>query len=110
MRGGSDRGEERERVGGTREGEGGRENEKRKDTGSDSTDRRRNEARYDSRPNIRKEKSKPRAAKTPADYGVDVTPRLSVVKVEEPAKRTAGVKVADVDELVGKLKTLGVAK
>jgi electron transfer flavoprotein beta subunit len=55
-----------------------------------------------------KAKSKPLATKTAADYGVDVTPRLTTVKVEEPSKRQAGVKVADVDELVGKLKTLGV--
>jgi electron transfer flavoprotein beta subunit len=48
------------------------------------------------------------AQKTPADYGVDTAPRITTVKVEEPAKRQAGVKVADVDELVGKLKTLGV--
>jgi electron transfer flavoprotein beta subunit len=56
-----------------------------------------------------KAKSKPLATKTPADYGVDVAPRLSVVKVAEPAVRQAGVKVADVDALVGKLKELGVA-
>ena len=66
------------------------------------------EPRYASLPNIMKAKSKPLAAKTAADLGVDVTPRLTTVKVEEPAKRQAGVKVADVDELVGKLKTLGV--
>ena len=46
--------------------------------------------------------------KTPADYGVDTAPRLTTLKVVEPAKRTAGVKVADVDELIGKLKALGV--
>jgi electron transfer flavoprotein beta subunit len=46
--------------------------------------------------------------KTPADYGVDTAPRLKVVKVVEPSKRQAGVKVASVDELIGKLKTLGV--
>ena len=57
-----------------------------------------------------KAKSKPLAQKTPADYDVDVTPRLTTLKVVEPAKRTAGVKVADVDELVGKLKAMGVAK
>lgn len=73
-----------------------------------TTDLRLNEPRYASLPNIMKAKSKPLAAKTAADYGVDVTPRLTTVKVEEPAKRQAGVKVADVDELVGKLKTLGV--
>jgi electron transfer flavoprotein beta subunit len=73
-----------------------------------TTDLRLNEPRYASLPNIMKAKSKPLAAKTAADLGVDVTPRLTTVKVEEPAKRQAGVKVADVDELVGKLKTLGV--
>ncbi len=73
-----------------------------------TTDLRLNEPRYASLPNIMKAKSKPLAAKTAADYGVDVTPRLTTVKVEEPSKRQAGVKVADVDELVGKLKTLGV--
>jgi electron transfer flavoprotein beta subunit len=57
-----------------------------------------------------KAKSKPLATKAPADYGVDVSPRLTTLKVVEPAKRTAGVKVADVDELVAKLKALGVAK
>lgn len=73
-----------------------------------TTDLRLNEPRYASLPNIMKAKSKPLAAKTATDYGVDVTPRLTTVKVEEPSKRQAGVKVADVDELVGKLKTLGV--
>ena len=50
------------------------------------------------------------AQKTPADFGVDVTPRLTTLKVVEPAKRSAGIKVADVDALVGKLKEMGVAK
>jgi electron transfer flavoprotein beta subunit len=66
------------------------------------------EPRYASLPNIMKAKSKPLAMKTPADYGVDTAPRLQTLKVEEPTKRTAGVKVADVDELIGKLKALGV--
>ena len=56
-----------------------------------------------------KAKSKPLANKTPADYGVDTAPRLTTLKVAEPAKRQAGVKVADVDELVAKLKEMGVA-
>ena len=73
-----------------------------------TTDLRLNEPRYASLPNIMKAKSKPLANKTPADYGVDTAKRLKTLKVEEPAKRQAGVKVADVDELVGKLKTLGV--
>ena len=55
-----------------------------------------------------KAKSKPLAQKTPADFGVDVTPRLETIKVVEPAKRQAGVKVDSVDALVGKIKDLGV--
>ena len=47
------------------------------------------------------------AIKSPADYGVDITPRLSVVKVTEPKKREAGEKVADVDTLISKLKSAG---
>jgi electron transfer flavoprotein beta subunit len=73
-----------------------------------TTDLRLNEPRYASLPNIMKAKSKPFVHKTPADYGVDVTPRLETLKVIEPSKRTAGVKVGSVDELVAKLKTLGV--
>ena len=75
-----------------------------------TTDLRLNEPRYASLPNIMKAKSKPLATKAPADYGVDVTPRLTTLKVVEPAKRSAGIKVADVDELIVKLKALGVAK
>jgi electron transfer flavoprotein beta subunit len=56
-----------------------------------------------------KAKSKPMAQKTPADYGVDVAKRLTTVKVVEPPKRSAGIKVADVDALVAKLKEMGVA-
>jgi electron transfer flavoprotein beta subunit len=74
-----------------------------------TTDLRLNEPRYASLPNIMKAKQKPLATKTAADYGVDLTPRLKTLKVEEPAVRQAGVKVADVAELVGKLKTLGIA-
>ncbi len=73
-----------------------------------TTDLRLNEPRYASLPNIMKAKAKPLAQKTAADYGVDIAPRITTLKVEEPAKRSAGVKVADVDELIGKLKTLGV--
>ena len=75
-----------------------------------TTDLRLNEPRYASLPNIMKAKSKPLAQKSPADYGVDTAPRLTVVKVTEPPKRQAGVKVGSVDELVEKLKALGVAK
>lgn len=74
-----------------------------------TTDLRLNEPRYASLPNIMKAKSKPLAQKTPADYGVDVTPRLKTLKVTEPPVRSAGIKVADVDALVAKLKELGVA-
>ena len=73
-----------------------------------TTDLRLNEPRYASLPNIMKAKSKPLDTKTPADYGVDTTPRVKTVKVSEPPVRSAGVKVADVDELVAKLKAMGV--
>jgi len=74
-----------------------------------TTDLRLNEPRYASLPNIMKAKSKPLANKTPADYGVDTAPRLKTLKVTEPAVRSAGIKVADVDALVAKLKEMGVA-
>ena len=74
-----------------------------------TTDLRLNEPRYASLPNIMKAKSKPLAQKTPADYGVDVSPRLKTPKVTEPPVRSAGIKVADVDALVAKLKEMGVA-
>jgi electron transfer flavoprotein beta subunit len=73
-----------------------------------TTDLRLNEPRYASLPNIMKAKTKPMATKTPADYGVDISARLTTLKVEEPAKRQAGVKLGSVDELVAKLKDLGV--
>ena len=73
-----------------------------------TTDLRLNEPRYASLPNIMKAKSKPMAIKAPADYGVDITPRLKTLKVGEPPMRVAGIKVADVDALVAKLKELGV--
>jgi electron transfer flavoprotein beta subunit len=72
-----------------------------------TTDLRLNEPRFASLPNIMKAKKKEIAMKTPADYGVDVAPRLSVVKVAEPKKREAGEKVADVDALIAKLKSVG---
>jgi electron transfer flavoprotein beta subunit len=74
-----------------------------------TTDLRLNEPRYASLPNIMKAKQKPRAAKTPADYGVDITPRLKTLKVAEPPVRQAGEKVADVAALVEKVKALGIA-
>ena len=92
----------------TREVDGGLETVSLKTPAIITTDLRLNEPRYASLPNIMKAKSKPLAQKTPADYGVDVTPRLKTLKVAEPPKRVAGVKVADVDELVTKLKAMGV--
>ena len=94
----------------TREVDGGLETDSFKLPAIVTTDLRLNEPRYASLPNIMKAKSKPLATKSPADYGVDVTPRLTTLKVVEPPKRTAGVKVADVDELVAKLKAMGVAQ
>jgi len=73
-----------------------------------TTDLRLNEPRYASLPNIMKARSKPLVQKTPADYGVDITPRLTTLKVSEPPKRKAGVILADVDALVARLKDLGV--
>ena len=72
-----------------------------------TADLRLNEPRYASLPNIMKAKKKPLEEKTAADYGVDVTPRLSVVKTTEPAGRSAGIKVGSVAELVAKLKEVG---
>jgi electron transfer flavoprotein beta subunit len=69
-----------------------------------TVDLRLNEPRYASLPNIMKAKKKPLEEKTAADYGVDVTPRLAVVKTVEPAGRKAGVKVGSVAELIAKLK------
>ncbi len=74
-----------------------------------TTDLRLNEPRYASLPNIMKAKSKPLATKTPADFGVDTAPRLKTLKVSEPPVRKAGIKVGSVDELVAKIKELGVA-
>ncbi|MDB5726650.1 MAG: electron transfer flavoprotein subunit beta/FixA family protein [Novosphingobium sp.] len=74
-----------------------------------TADLRLNEPRYASLPNIMKAKSKPLANKTPADYRVDTAVRLTTLKVTEPPVRSAGIKVADVDALVAKLKELGVA-
>ena len=72
-----------------------------------TTDLRLNEPRFASLPNIMKAKKKTIDMKTPADFGVDVAPRLSIVKVAEPKKREAGEKVADVDALIAKLKSVG---
>ena len=70
-----------------------------------TTDLRLNEPRYVTLPNIMKAKKKTLDVMKPEDLGVDVTPRLRTLKVQEPAKRKGGVKVKDVAELVSKLKT-----
>jgi len=89
----------------TREIDGGLQVIKVKMPAIVTVDLRLNEPRYASLPNIMKAKKKPLDVKTPADYGVDVSPRLEVVKTEEPPARKAGVKVGSVAELVEKLKT-----
>mgnify|MGYP002713090192 FL=1 len=88
----------------TREVDGGLQTIKVKMPAVVTVDLRLNEPRYASLPNIMKAKKKPLEEKTAADYGVDVTPRLKVVKTAEPAGRKAGVKVSSVDELIAKLK------
>ena len=88
----------------TREVDGGLQTIKVKLPAIVTVDLRLNEPRYASLPNIMKAKKKPLEEKTPADYGVDVTPRLTVVKTVEPAGRKAGVKVKSVEELLDKLK------
>ena len=93
----------------TREVDGGLETVRLSLPAIVTTDLRLNEPRYASLPNIMKAKSKPMAQKTAADYGVDLTPRLQTVRVAEPSKRQAGVKVGSVDELIDKLRDLGVA-
>ena len=98
-----------DRVHVTREIDGGLETVDLKLPAIVTTDLRLNEPRYATLPNIMKAKTKPVAKKTVADYGVDVTPRLKTLKVVEPAKRQAGIKVGSVDELVEKLKGMGVA-
>ncbi|HEX2794733.1 MAG TPA: electron transfer flavoprotein subunit beta/FixA family protein [Croceicoccus sp.] len=93
----------------TREVDGGLETVKLSLPAIVTTDLRLNEPRYASLPNIMKAKKKPLDVKSPADYGVDTAPRLKTLKVAEPPVRQAGIKVADVDELVAKLKSMGVA-
>ena len=92
----------------TREVDGGLETVALKLPAIVTTDLRLNEPRYASLPNIMKAKSKPMDMKTPADYGVDTTPRVKIIKVSEPPVRQAGIKVPDVDTLVEKLKAMGV--
>jgi len=93
-----------ERAAITREIDGGLERLDMKLPAVVTTDLRLNEPRYVTLPNIMKAKKKPLENLKPADLGVDVAPRLTTVKVAEPAKRSAGVKVADVAELIGKLR------
>jgi len=88
----------------TREIDGGLETIKVKMPMVMTTDLRLNEPRYASLPNIMKAKKKPIDTTSPADLGVDTAPRLTTLKVEEPPKREGGIKVADVAELVDKLK------
>jgi electron transfer flavoprotein beta subunit len=89
----------------TREVDGGLETVKLKLPAVVTTDLRLNEPRYPSLPNIMKAKKKPLDVKKPEDFGVDIAPRLKVLKTSEPATRKAGIKVKDVAELVNKLKT-----
>ncbi len=88
----------------TREVDGGLETVSLKLPAVVTTDLRLNEPRYASLPNIMKAKKKPIDQKTPADFGVDIAPRLTTLRVTEPPKREAGIRVETVDELVAKLK------
>ncbi len=92
----------------TREVDGGLQTVKVKMPTIISTDLRLNEPRYASLPNIMKAKKKPMDEKTPADYGVDVAPRLEIISTTEPAARAAGEMVGSVEELVSKLKEKGL--
>ncbi len=99
---------EGERATVTREVDGGLETIGIKLPAVITTDLRLNEPRYPSLPNIMKAKKKPLDVKKPADYGVDIAPRLEVLKTVEPPGRKAGIKVANAGELVAKLKEAGV--
>lgn len=90
-----------------REVDGGMETIKVKLPAVISADLRLNEPRYATLPNIMKAKKKPLEKKTPKDLGVDIASRIQVVSVEDPPTREAGAKVADVDELISRLKALG---
>jgi electron transfer flavoprotein beta subunit len=92
----------------TREVDGGHETIRLALPAIITTDLRLNEPRYASLPNIMKAKKKPVDEKSPGDFGVDVTPRLDVVKTADPPGRTAGVKLESAGELVEKLKEAGV--
>ena len=91
----------------TREVDGGLQTINVKTPAVITVDLRLNEPRYASLPNIMKAKKKPLDEKTPADYGVDVSPRLTVVSTKEPEARAAGIMVGSVDELVERLKEAG---
>lgn len=97
-----------EQVDVTREIDGGLQTVSLKLPAIVTTDLRLNEPRYASLPNIIKAKKKEVGVKEPSDFGVDIAPRLEVVKTAEPATRAAGVKVGSVAELVTKLKEVGV--
>ncbi|AZO80083.1 MULTISPECIES: electron transfer flavoprotein subunit beta/FixA family protein [unclassified Bosea (in: a-proteobacteria)] len=92
----------------TREVDGGLQTVSLKLPAIVTTDLRLNEPRYASLPNIMKAKKKPLDETTPETLGVDIAPRLKVIKTSEPAGRSAGIKVANAAELVSKLKTAGV--
>jgi electron transfer flavoprotein beta subunit len=91
----------------TREVDGGLQTIKVKMPAIVTVDLRLNEPRYASLPNIMKAKKKPLDEKTPADFGVDVAPRIEIVKTSEPETRKAGEMVGSVEELVEKLKEAG---
>ncbi|CAB4035891.1 Electron transfer flavo subunit beta, partial [Paramuricea clavata] len=91
----------------TREIDGGLENISVKLPAVLSADLRLNEPRYATLPNIMKAKKKKLDKKSPADLGVDVSPRIEVLSVEDPPVREAGIKIESVDDLVGKLKEHG---
>ena len=93
-----------DKVNVTREIDGGLQTVELKLPAVVTTDLRLNEPRYASLPNIMKAKKKPLDNKTPADLGVDLTPRVTIEKVENPPERQAGIIVGSVDELVEKLK------
>jgi len=94
----------------TREVDGGLETVELKLPAVVTTDLRLNEPRYASLPNIMKAKSKPLATKSPDEMGVDIARRLETLRVAEPPKRQAGIKVGSVDELVERLHGFGIAK
>ena len=94
----------------TREVDGGSQTVALKLPAVVTTDLRLNEPRYASLPNIMKAKKKPIELKEPGDFGVDVSPRLIVLKTVEPPARKGGAKVGSVGELVGKLRETGVIR